>query len=633
MKNMRRILGTLLAVMILVTGAPVTVSAGETTAVSESVTGYGTGYQKMTLIPVGEIEHTPVRRAQYSTAASEYWDKFGSDYFYQQMSSSERAFYDGLYAAAMSLLDGTQDAEVSVVGGEILCHLPYVYSGSLGVEQAQVIASIFQMSNPQFYFINDMMLWGYDFKGVQIGLCIYDDFGGGIARSRYTSQFKSRVETLLAQVNAQTDPVSRERKAHDLILEKTSYVYGSYHQSAAGVFLEGKAVCAGYAEAFALLCNGAGIETISVTSKTHEWNKVRLYGRWYGVDCTWDDTGAGSYEYFNVTDAYLEGADTDHNLEDIWNGYQVPVCVNSSVIERGIYLYQGVDYSDVFDEYYYVDRYPDLKAAFGSDSEAALAHFVQNGMREGRQASAAFDVYAYRARYKDLREAFGSDLQAYYQHFISNGRWENRVSTGTHTISEGVTIYRGTDYSSVYDYNYYKKMNPDIAGAFPNDDYGALEHFVTFGMREGRQASSTFDVNSYRLRYKDLRTAFGRDMAAYYNHYIRNGRMEGRKATGTVSSIDGVTVYNGEDYSALYNFNYYMNAHPDLRAAFGGDDMAALEHFVQFGMGEGRQASESFNPGVYRSRYADLDAAFGDDWSAYYRHYLENGIREGRTAR
>lgn len=109
--------------------------------------------------------------------------------------------------------------------------------------------------------------------------------------------------------------------------------------------------------------------------------------------------------------------------------------------------------------------------------------------------------------------------------------------------------------------------------------------------------------------------------------------MEGRKATGAVSGIDGVTVYNGVDYSALYDFSYYMNAHPDLRTAFGSDDIAALEHFVQFGMSEGRQAAESFNPGLYRSRYADLDAAFGNNWSAYYGHYLENGIREGRVAK
>lgn len=722
-----------LTVMLLV-AAPIAVSAREAADVDENAAGYGTGYQQMTTVYVGELEETHVCRAQYSAAASEYWDRFGSDYFYQQMNSQEKAFYNGLYRAAMNLLEGTQDAEASVVGGEIYTHLPYVTSDSLGRQQAQVVASIFQLSNPQFYFISDVMLWGYDSKGIQFTLGIYEDFADGIARSRYTSQFKNRVDTLLTQVNAQSDPVSRERKAHDLILEKAVYSYGKYHQSSAGVFLEGKAVCAGYSEAFALLCNGAGIETISVTSENHEWNKVRLYGRWYGVDCTWDDTGAGNYEYFNVTDAYLEGVDTDHKLENIWNGYQVPACVNSTLIRNGSYIYQGIDYSDVFDEYYYVDRYPDLKAAYGSDWKAALEHFVLYGMSEGRQAHEDFDVYAYRAQYKDLREVYGNDLASYYRHYISYGKRENRRATGSHVITSGVTYYRGTDYSDVYDYNYYVANNPDVARAYPGDDiltlghfvnygmaegrrakesfdvyayraqhpdlrrvfgmdlkgyyrhyinYGRAErraavgshalvsavtvcrgvdysavydynyyiannpdvnrafpgneeavlaHFVDYGMKEGRRGNAAFDVNSYRMRYMDLRIAYGQNTAAYYLHFMNYGRSEGRIATGTVARMDGVTVYNGVDYAAVYDYDYYINAYGDIRSLYGNDDLAVLEHFVKYGMSEGRQGSSHFNACIYRGRYADLNAVFGDNCRAYYLHYMEYGIEEGRKA-
>jgi hypothetical protein len=53
--------------------------------------------------------------------------------------------------------------------------------------------------------------------------------------------------------------------------------------------------------------------------------------------------------------------------------------------------YNGVDYSKVYDFNYYINKYSDLKAAFGSDSNAALAHFVNNGMNEGRQAKADFN--------------------------------------------------------------------------------------------------------------------------------------------------------------------------------------------------------------------------------------------------
>ena len=42
----------------------------------------------------------------------------------------------------------------------------------------------------------------------------------------------------------------------------------------------------------------------------------------------------------------------------------------------------GVD--DVFDEHYYADQYPDLKAAFGYSRSALLKHFMKFGLAEGR---------------------------------------------------------------------------------------------------------------------------------------------------------------------------------------------------------------------------------------------------------
>ena len=48
------------------------------------------------------------------------------------------------------------------------------------------------------------------------------------------------------------------------------------HQSAYGIMVEKRAVCTGYANAFAMLMNGAGIETITVSSNTHAWNQVRV---------------------------------------------------------------------------------------------------------------------------------------------------------------------------------------------------------------------------------------------------------------------------------------------------------------------------------------------------------------------
>ena len=295
-------------------------------------------------------------------------------------------------------------------------------------------------------------------------------------------------------------------------------------------------------------------------------------------------------------------------------------------------IYGGVNYSAVYDYNYYINKYPDLKQAFGDNDYKALVHFVNYGMKEGRQAKESFDVKSYRNRYQDLRSVFGTDLKKYYLHYISNGVKEGRQATGAVSIQNPVTTYGGVDYSVVYDYNYYINKYPDLKNAFDGDDAGAIRHFVNNGMKEGRQAKETFDVKSYRNRYQDLRKVYGMDLKKYYLHYINYGVKEGRQATGVVSIENPITTYGGVDYSAVYDYNYYINKYPDLKNAFDGDDEGALAHFVNNGMREGRQAKETFDVKSYRNKYQDLRRVYGTDLKKYYLHYINYGVKEGRQA-
>ena len=43
------------------------------------------------------------------------------------------------------------------------------------------------------------------------------------------------------------------------------------------------------------------------------------------------------------------------------------------------------------------------------------------------------------------------------------------------------------------------------------------------------------------------------------------------------------------DYSAVFDYNYYITNNGDIKAAFGDDDVAVLAHFVNYGMSEGRR--------------------------------------------
>ncbi len=84
-------------------------------------------------------------------------------------------------------------------------------------------------------------------------------------------------------------------------------------------------------------------------------------------------------------------------------------------------------YAPVFNVNYYYSHYPDLQSAIGNNAQALLAHFISNGMKEGRQGCDSFDVYAYQNRYADLQKVYGQDLVAYYLHYINNGKAEGRI--------------------------------------------------------------------------------------------------------------------------------------------------------------------------------------------------------------
>ena len=289
-------------------------------------------------------------------------------------------------------------------------------------------------------------------------------------------------------------------------------------------------------------------------------------------------------------------------------------------------------YAAVYDFDYYCAKYSDIRRIFGNNPEGAIAHFIYFGMNEARQGRAEFEVNSYRNQYVDLRRAFGNDLKSYYMHYMLYGKNEGRKGTGCTSLQGAITTYKGVDYSAIYNYNYYIEKYGDMKVLYGSDDEGAIAHFAEYGMHEGRQGNSEFEVNSYRNQYADLRRAFGNDVKSYYMHYMLYGNKEGRQGVGCTTLQGAVTTYKGVDYSAVYDYNYYITRYGDMKILFGNDDMGAISHFVEYGMSEGRQASSGFNMNNYKNRYADLRNAFGSDLKSYYMHYLYFGRAEGRKA-
>ena len=102
-----------------------------------------------------------------------------------------------------------------------------------------------------------------------------------------------------------------------------------------GVLINGVGVCDSYAKAMYRLLNTAGIECIYVAGDAddgneiipHAWNIVKIEGKLYHLDATWDDPIASdgrdilSFDYFNVSDNIIS---KDH----IWDREKYPKCLD-----------------------------------------------------------------------------------------------------------------------------------------------------------------------------------------------------------------------------------------------------------------------------------------------------------------
>ena len=108
---------------------------------------------------------------------------------------------------------------------------------------------------------------------------------------------------------------------HDWLLDQLEYDNSLKWSSAESALTRGLGTCQAYESAYSKLLTAAGI-TNSETRDTydgHTWNAVKLDGKWYQVDCTWDDTSDNFYGdldqrhlYFCITDELMAIAHKGH---------------------------------------------------------------------------------------------------------------------------------------------------------------------------------------------------------------------------------------------------------------------------------------------------------------------------------
>ena len=143
--------------------------------------------------------------------------------------------------------------------------------------------------------------------------------------------------------------VDKVMAVHDYLIDHIEYSNPHIRSFAYGALIEGKAVCQGYAQSLAMILNNQNVECHTIVAMTkgsnpvlHEWVRVKLDGKWYYIDLTWDDTPWAedkNYKYFLIN--------TDMISRDHETGYSL---AGGPEVDGSKYLYYAYKKQGIFAE-------------------------------------------------------------------------------------------------------------------------------------------------------------------------------------------------------------------------------------------------------------------------------------------
>ena len=125
---------------------------------------------------------------------------------------------------------------------------------------------------------------------------------------------------------------------HDWIIDNMSYDNSLIYCGAEGALARGKGTCESYHRGYAMLLKRVGIETIRMTGNGHLWTGVKLDGKWYHVDTTWDDPG---YRDTNVDINHLYFGVTDEIITQVHSEYQPNSAYAAESIDNNYFVKNG----------------------------------------------------------------------------------------------------------------------------------------------------------------------------------------------------------------------------------------------------------------------------------------------------
>lgn len=269
--------------------------------------------------------------------------RVSSDYeFYSQLSDCSKIVYDAIDSNILKMQNGTEETEL-VADIPVETGLEYETAKTQALSNALTFVNralfAYWYDNPEYFWF-DMNKMGYYWSWypdsaynsqngtftLYISIRPYSNAGytnyypdGYSTQEEVENDWNAMVEckdSLISNMDNTGSDFEKIKYFNDWLCDNNTYnettqvtrmryiitgamLYGSTDEK------EKYPVCQSYSFALKYLCDEANIPCTVTTSSSHMWNLIKLDGKWYAVDTTWNDNYKDAYIAKNVKDTNL----------------------------------------------------------------------------------------------------------------------------------------------------------------------------------------------------------------------------------------------------------------------------------------------------------------------------------------
>lgn len=396
-----------------------------------------------------------------------------------------------------------------------------------------------------------------------LGLNEYDE-NNFSNKNNNSSSVETTAKNIIAKIITKgMSDFDKAKAIHDYMVINIDYDYDDYlantipyeSYNIEGALLNKYAVCAGYAKTFKYLCEFAGLECTYVVGYArgyHAWNQVKIDGKWYNVDVTWDDPvnldkafddhKYNKYEYFLVSDAEFA------NHKPTWTVEKCDSSLRNKAYEAGMPWMENVTVKDA--------------TGIQTIIEKAIADNVASIMLIWDTEWLTMDEMK-----EEIKSAFYKELIAPDYKFVSY----------TYIKYEGTTLIRVTYHLELAN-GKYSKLNicdtvEELQAEMTKDSY--WEHWIYYSTKMNNDGSiikamtNAFDQNNMCV---DLvqETCFNDVVSAIkINSYKRNTDYVNADKGYSIDEVEELVKEYAKDYSETAKYiSYYCKNYNDFATSY-----------------------------------------------------------------